>query len=168
MRRIIGVCIAMVALTAVVAADDVFLLRPIGGSEASGLWGRYMGLPMEVAALHSPLRFAKAAGELVFERDVTMAYSSEELGVLARSAGSELVRYAVTFPDRPALPKPGRRYTVRVTVATLEAAGASSPGDWALRKALSGCRWKSGLAWVESIRFDGKGTFTVVVAVKPD
>ncbi len=169
MNRICLFAAFICAFALCASAEDVYILRPkTESSEGADLWARNMSLNAESVAFYAPLAFTASPTEVSYSRNVNMTYSAQNMGVIARRGNCDILRFIVTFSKKPLLPKATTAITVKITVSEMNQGGilAESPGFAAMEKAILQSGYTKGNAWIQSIRYDKKDTFTVKVALK--
>ncbi len=168
-RMVLFVFTTFVVFTAV--ADDarkVYIIRDLN-NPSSDTWTANMVLPVEAVRLYAPSRFSKSGKSVDISIATDVSYSVSGPRELERSAAHTLVVFEIGIAGAEKLPKPDKRVKTRFSLSELLKAGsvaAESPGFFALRKVIGESTYKSGMAWLESIEYDGKGRFLAVVALK--
>ena len=171
----IAVALMLMALVGVSAqeARTVYIIEPMaeGGnlSDANELWASRMSLPAEAVRLYAPTKFTRKPFTLELAIDGTFSFSSSEKRVLERSDRNTLIAYQVSIRGGASLPKPAKRLTVRFSLADLMKAAEpfrSSPGMFAVNKAILSSGYAKGSAWIESLNYEGNGSFKAVVALR--
>lgn len=176
MRRssaIVAVILAVSALLSPAWAQEtrtVYLLSPAAtgpATEGAALMDRYLGLVPEALRLYLPTEYVKKPLSLDLRSPASLSFELGAARVLERGEKHVLNAYEVTVRGSPALPKPDRVVSVRFSLAELiKSADASSPGLYALKAGAARGSYARGSAWIESLRYDGAGSFSAKVALR--
>lgn len=160
---------------AIAGADGVDVLivakdqGEASGSTASGaeIMASSMDLPQAVAAMFSPSVFTRKlfSKALAIQSAASISWSETGKLVVDSRGGYQVRAYRLKLSPPPALPKARKRSTVKFSLAELvKSANPYNPAYYALRAGMLKSGWLSGLAWVESLRYEN-GAFTAVVAL---
>lgn len=176
MRRLstfVALILAVSALVSPAWAQErrtVYLVSPAAAgpaAEGGALMDRYLGLVPEALRLYLPTEYVKKPLSLDLRSPASLSFDLGAARVLARGEKHLLNAFEVALRGAPALPKPDRVIIVRFSLAELiKSADAASPGLYALKAGIGRGSYARGSAWIESLRYDGEGSFIARVALR--
>lgn len=164
MKKIVLLCLVLLGALSL-WAEDVFILVKNPTTEGEALWQSHAVVPLEAVSCYVPTYFAKSGKAVTYTRSYNFSYSSQGSQSVMNLSGSVLYKYSIKLTRNNKLPKAKKTVTVSVGVKDLGGTGlyTDSPGLLALHRAILASSYKAGYAWVQSLAFDGKGTFKIVV-----
>lgn len=175
MKRMLCCVLVLCACGLSVHAQELEVLLvakdPSAGWGGSGMGADVMGvqldLPQALAVMAGPSGFSRKlfSRTVTLQSDTKLAWAGTEKRIVDTVAGYQVLAYRVSLSGAVALPAASKRVTVSFTLAQLVASSMPyNPAYYGLKAGILKAGWRSGRAWVESIRYEG-GRFTAVIAL---